>query len=473
MLFHTQRFLLFFLVVFALYWAMPWKRPRVWLLVAASFYFYISWNARLAALIGASAVIDYVLGLLIVKSGPLWKKRLLGLSILWNIGQLIYFKYTNFFLNSFADMLSGLGLHPHLPTLSVILPIGISFYTFEAISYTVDVYQGRIDAERNLLNFVLFITFFPRLIAGPIIRARYFLPQVQRRKGWDWARLELGANYFLLGLIKKLVIADRLALFVDPFYQNPERYSSGAAWIAVFAYVIQIYGDFSGYSDMAIGLGHFFDYRLPKNFRMPYLAPNITELWRRWHISLTSWLRDYVFIPLNRGVRSRPRIALNVVITMTLCGLWHGAKWTFVIFGMAHGCWLVLHHMFGNFCRRRGSLRAFLLTGPGTVLRVALTFGVFALTGVLFRSTDFQIAGVVFSRLFDLVDGKGASQSVVIFWSLMALVLSAHLLVRFGIWQQIRRRSPDYMYGIGFGLAYCLMLVFAPDPGKAFIYFQF
>ncbi len=325
MLFYTQQFLVFFAAVFALYWASPWPRARVWLLVVASFYFYVSWNAWLAALIGASAIVDYILGRQIEASvSQTVRKFLLTASIVWNLGQLAYFKYANFFVDSLAQLLSAAGLHPSLPTLSIILPIGISFYTFEAISYTVDVYRGRIRAERNLINFILFITFFPRLIAGPIIRGRQFLPQVPRAQHWDWARLHLGANFFLLGLIKK----------------------SGAAWVAVFAYIIQIYCDFSGYSDMAVGLGHALGYKLPQNFRMPYFAPNITELWRRWHISLTSWLRDYLFIPLRSRRPSAARLIWSVLITMTLCGLWHGAKWTFAVFGLVQGCFLVGHHIF-------------------------------------------------------------------------------------------------------------------------------
>ena len=473
MLFHTQQFLFFFAVVFALYWAMPWPRARVWLLVVASFYFYVSWNAWLAALIGASAIVDYVLGRLIEGAAEPRRKLLLVFSITWNLGQLAYFKYANFFLDSLAQLLSAAGLHPSLPTLSIILPIGISFYTFEAISYTVDVYRGRIPAERNLINFVLFITFFPRLIAGPIIRGRQFLPQVRREKHWDWARLQLGANFFLLGLIKKLVIADRLAVFVDPVYANPAAYSSAAAWVAVFAYAIQIYCDFSGYSDMAVGLGHALGYKLPQNFRMPYFAPNIIELWGRWHISLTSWLRDYLFIPLKGWRPTRARLIWGVLITMTLCGLWHGARWTFVMFGLIHGCLLIGHHTFKNFARRHPWLGDSLASSPGTILRVCMTFCAFALTGVLFRAGNFPIAQTVFGRLLAFSPGEFFPQSMSIFWSLMAIVFLAHLFMRFGLWEELWSRAPAYARGFAYASALSLCLMLSPDAGKAFIYFQF
>ncbi len=316
------------------------------------------------------------------------------------------------FFRGFAGTASFCG---RTSSLSSDLPIGISFYTFEAISYTVDVYRGRIRAERNLINFILFITFFPRLIAGPIIRGRQFLPQVPRAQHWDWARLHLGANFFLLGLIKKLVIADRLAVFVDPVYANPAAYSSGAAWVAVFAYIIQIYCDFSGYSDMAVGLGHALGYKLPQNFRMPYFAPNITELWRRF----------------------------------------------------------VGHHIFQTFCRRRLMLRDWLQTGPGTVLRVWITFCAFALSGVLFRARDFEVAQTFFGRLLAFSPGKFFPQSLSIFWSLMAIVFLAHLFVRFGLWNGLWSRAPAYARGFAYASALSLCLMLSPDAGKAFIYFQF
>src|SRR5207302_4912204 len=224
---------------------------------------------------------------------------------------------------SVNEALSAMGAHASMSPLEIILPIGISFYTFEAINYTIDVYRKRVPAERNLANFLLFITFFPHLVAGPIVRARDFLPQIHRRKRWSWPRMQLGVEYVLMGLFKKLAIADRMAVFVDPVFADPSAYRSEAVWVAMLAYALQIYGDFSGYTDMALGIAHMFGYKLAQNFNMPLVASSITDFWRRWHMSLSSWLRDYVFIPLGGSRGGGWLVFRNLLITMTLCGLWH------------------------------------------------------------------------------------------------------------------------------------------------------
>src|SRR5215213_3763340 len=247
MLFCSEKFLVFFAVVFAVYWARPWHRLRIWLLLAASFYFYASWNRWLAALVGLSSAFDYAVGLALEASHSTRRRRLLlGCSLAANLGLLAYFKYANFFLGSLGEALHALGVERSLPAIRVIVPIGISFYTFEAINYAVDVYRRRVPAERDLGHFLLFITFFPHLVAGPIVRARDFLPQIRRRKRWDWARAQLGVQFFLLGLVKKLAIADRMAAFADPVFASPQEYGSYAAWVATLAYAFQIYCDFSG-----------------------------------------------------------------------------------------------------------------------------------------------------------------------------------------------------------------------------------
>ncbi len=242
-------------------------------------------------------------------------------------------------------MLAGLGVHGTMPVLDVVLPIGISFYTFEAVSYSVDVYARRVQAERNVIHFLLFITFFPRMVAGPIIRARNFLPQLKRTKRFDWARIELGVQYVVLGLFKKVAIADRMACLVDPVYASPEKYSTSAVWVAVLAYSLQIYCDFSGYSDIAIGTAHMLGFKLPENFNMPYLARNIGDFWRRWHISLSTWLRDYVFIQLGGSRGTLLKTAFTIMMTFALCGLWHGARWTFVAWGAIQGGLSVAHRL--------------------------------------------------------------------------------------------------------------------------------
>src|SRR5262245_59834 len=297
MLFCTKQFLIFFLIVFFAYWALPWRRGRVYLLLAASFYFYATWSKWLACVVCFSSALDYLVARgMDASTSPRLRKALLALSVTANLGLLCYFKYANFFLRSLEDALAAAGLSASLPVLSVLLPLGISFYTFEAISYTVDVYLRRIRAERSLPNFMLFILYFPHLVDGPIVRARDFLPQVRRRKRWSWPRLALGARLIVLGVFKKLAVADRMVEFVDPPFADPGTYSAVALWMAALAYALQVYCDFSGYSDIALGCADLLGYRLACNLDMPYLARNIAAFWRRWHISLSSWIRDYLFI---------------------------------------------------------------------------------------------------------------------------------------------------------------------------------
>src|SRR5207245_6731269 len=380
-------FFVFFGAVFALYWATPWPRPRVWLLLAASLYFYASWNKQLALLIAVSTAVDYTLARGMEATAVPWRRRLLlGVSLVGNLSLLCYFKYANFFLASLEEALRAAGASSSLPTLSVLLPVGISFYTFEAISYTVDVYRGRMPAERSLANFMVFILFFPHLVAGPIVRARDFLPQARRRKRWSWPRMQLGLSLCLVGLFKKLAVADRCALFADPVFAHPENFRCLAVWAGVLAYAVQIYCDFSGYSDMALGSAHLLAYKLAINFRAPYLAANIQEFWRRWHISLSSWMRDYLFFELGGSRGGGWRTARNLLLTMALGGLWHGASWTFVIWGLLHGGLLIAHRGVQAVCRRWSSLDGLLQSHAGTAARVATTFLTVSACWVFFRA---------------------------------------------------------------------------------------
>jgi alginate O-acetyltransferase complex protein AlgI len=474
LLFTSHHFLFFFTAVFAAYWALPWHRARVWLLLAASFAFYASWNRWLACLIVLTTTVDYFLARAIEasRSVPL-RRLLLAANVVGNLGLLCYFKYVNFFLDSLGQALRLLGAEASLPVLSVLLPIGISFYTFEALNYMIDVYRGHVRAERSLPNFMLFILFFPHLVAGPIVRARDFLPQIRRRKHWSWLRAQVGAQYLLLGLFKKLAIADRMALFADPVFADPESYRSGAVWVAALAYALQVYCDFSGYSDMALGTAHLLGYRLSINFNLPYLAPNIADFWRRWHISLSTWLRDYLFIPLGGSRKGPARSALNLLITMTLAGLWHGASWNFVLFGLVHGCWLAGHQFFRGWCRGRPRLSALLETGAGTALRVAGTFGFFCLTLVIFRAPGVASAFSMLRRMF--VPGLGLSAPLHLSgWALtLAVVALGHWLGAGERWKRLLDRLPAPSLGVGYAALLMLLLVLAPSTGQAFIYFQF
>ncbi len=387
---------------------------------------------------------------------------------------LCYFKYANFFLQSLAQALHTVGASASLPLLQVMLPIGISFYTFEAINYTVDVYRRRVPAERNLGHFMLFVLFFPHLVAGPIVRARDFLPQIQRRKRFSWPRMHLGAQFFFLGLFKKLAIADRMALYVDPVFAAPHACGAATVWLAVIAYALQIYCDFSGYTDMAIGTAHMLGYKLALNFNIPYVSANVSEFWRRWHISLSSWLRDYLFIPLGGSRGSGWKTQRNLLLTMTLGGLWHGANWTFVAWGVLHGLLLIVHKAFQSFCANRPRLNRALQSLPGTLLRMTLTFLSVCVAWIFFRATTFAVAATVLRRMVSAQHpwaGKPMPHSGIAIT--IALVLLCHLVRRFDLWRKWQIHLPAPMLGFSYAAAVSLALFLAPSGAKPFIYFQF
>ena len=474
MLFCTQAFLLFFLIVFGCYWAVPNDRFRVFLLLAASIYFYSCWNAWLSLLIVVSTAIDYTIARGLDRSqNEAARRAMLATSICFNLALLCYFKYANFFLESLGEVLRLIGAEASLPTLQVILPIGISFYTFEAISYIVDVYNRRISAERSLPHFLLFILFFPHLVAGPIVRARDFLPQIARRKRWNWMRMQHGVELFLLGLFKKMAIADRMAAVADPIFADPDAFRTSSVWLGVLAYSLQIYCDFSGYSDMAIGIAHLFGFKLGVNFRMPYLARNMAEFWHRWHISLSTWLRDYVFIPLGGSRGTSWQTHRNLMITMILGGLWHGASWPFVIWGVLHGGLLVMHRMFRQWCERNARLTEALESPAGNAVRIALTLVVVSLGWVLFRAPTMTDAWKVYRRLFVPLDGGMVTLPLVSVLVLIGIATAAHLLGESGIWRRWWKRMPSAALALGYASIALLAALLAPASGKAFIYFQF
>jgi alginate O-acetyltransferase complex protein AlgI len=500
MLFCSWAFARFFAVVFAVYWFLPWRlldgkvplprrwfgpgrgwtvtghEVRVWWLVAASFWFYASWNSRLALLICATTLMDYLIGRgLEAVAAPRLRRGLLLVSLVCNLGVLVYFKYANFFLESLQQTLSAAGLRASLPVLQVILPVGISFYTFEAINYTVDVYRRRVPAERNPAHLFLFILFFPHLIAGPIVRARDFLPQIRRRKRWSWARGQLGAEYFLLGLLKKWVVADQLAAFADPIFAEPAAFGTLANWIALLAFSIQVYCDISGYSDMALGTAHLLGYKLTINFDMPYLATSVGDYWRRNHISLSTWLRDYLFIPLGGSRGGRWLTARNFLITMTLGGLWHGASWNFALWGALHGVYLIVHRAFRSFCEARPRLDAFVRSAPGTLLRWALTLFCIYQGFVLFRAATFADATAMLRQMWLPVGGPGVWHvyGYGMLWCVVAGFVLFHVAGFFRWWERLSLRLPAPVLACGYVLALLLCMVQAPELEKPFIYFQF
>jgi alginate O-acetyltransferase complex protein AlgI len=475
MVFSSVEFIVSFVVLLMVYWALPGRRTRVWLLLGASFAFYSLWNHWLALIVCVSTGLDFLLALRLEASTVPWQRKLLlGISLAANLGLLSYFKYLNFFLDSLFATLHAVGYHGSYQPLQLFVPLGISYYTFEAISYMVEVYRRRIPAERNLADFMLFILFFPHLLAGPIVRAKDFLPQIKRPMRFNWARIHLGVLYFLLGLFKKLAIADRMALIADPVYSDPLGYRSSSAWIALAAYAFQVFCDFSGYTDMAIGTAHMLGYKLTANFNLAYLAPNIGEFWKRWHITLSTWLRDYVYIPLGGSRGSTWQTYRNLMLTFIVCGLWHGPAWTYVVFGFLQGIQIILHRSFHKWCQARVRLDALLQSLPGTVARIAFTFACFCVSLVVFRATDFEHVGQMYYRLL-----HGAPWAGVLpvpefgFWMTAAVLLAGHLLGRSGVWIRPALRLPAPTLGFGYAVVLALTLALAPQGDAPFIYFQF
>jgi alginate O-acetyltransferase complex protein AlgI len=471
MLFYTANFFVFFCVVFVVYWLLPWHRARmVWLLIGGA-CFYMAWPEQppwFILLIVFSASVDYFVARWLERDLPSGMRRLLlVVSVGTNLGLLAYFKYSNFFLESAADALRILGFSGHAVTwASAVLPLGISFYTFETISYVVDVYRGRIRAVRNFVDYAVYIMFFPHLLAGPIVRPRDFLPQVRARKHFRWDRLQLGAQFFLLGLFKKCVLADQLASVADPVFADASVYGSSATWFAVVCYSLQIYCDFSGYSDMAIGLAHAFGFKLPFNFDMPYLSADITEFWRRWHISLSTWLRDYLYIPLGGNRYGALATYRNLMLTMLLGGLWHGASWTFVAWGLYHGLLLSLH--------RAVRLPACVGGRLPKPLAVVSTFLSVSVGWVFFRAQSFADAGTIMRRLAWPTNGQRLYlREIMLALGLMGVILAGHLLGRYVDVKRIERWATAPVLGTAMALALLLIQLLMPEGIKAFIYFQF
>ncbi len=351
------------------------------LLLIASYIFYGWWRVELLFLIVFSSCLDFFVGRAMGRSDdPKHRRQLLAMSLIGNLGLLAYFKYMNFFLESLSSALSGLGLSGSLPTLNIILPVGISFYTFQSLSYTIDIYQRKIQPTDSLLEFLVFVASFPQLVAGPIVRAREFLPQL--RDNLCEKCDESGLFYILYGLAKKLFVADILgSTVVDPVFADPASFTAADLSLALYGYAFQIFFDFSAYSDIAIGLGKIFGLQLPVNFRSPYLARNPSEFWQRWHITLSTWFRDYLYIPLGGNQFGTAKTLRNLFIVMLLAGLWHGANWTFVIWGGVHGLLLVVYRISEGLHRRI----------PG-FFQTAIFFVIVCLTWVLFRSANLSLA---------------------------------------------------------------------------------
>ncbi|MFC1828170.1 MBOAT family O-acyltransferase [Thermodesulfobacteriota bacterium] len=477
MLFNSFEFIFFFIAITAAYFLIPY-RFRIWLLLAGSYYFYMRWKWNYIFLILAQTGINYYCGLKIGTSEVKKEKMFwLWTALTFSLGMLFFFKYYNFANDSAKAVFNAMGLSYLVPHLNIILPVGISFYTFQTLSYTIDVYRGRCEVEPHFGRFALFVSFFPQLVAGPIERANQLLVQFKRQNRFDLIRLTEGGKLIVWGMFKKVVIADRLAVYVDRVYAQPDLYSGASLAIATYFFAFQIYCDFSGYSDIAIGVARVLGYDIMQNFRLPYLATSIGDFWRRWHISLSTWFRDYLYIPLGGNRVGIEHWVFNIYIVFLLSGMWHGANWTFFAWGSLHGIFYLLEFG-GKWFQKR-----FLPENPRfrtlmQPVRIFVTFHLVLLAWVFFRAGSLSDAGLIVSRIFTDFGGPfylGASQlTTFLSICLIGLLVFVQISQKRG-WISIYFSVPRMPYQIRWA-GYLGMLIGIALLGKSsneFIYFQF
>jgi alginate O-acetyltransferase complex protein AlgI len=404
MLFNSIEFAIFLPIVFLLYWFVTNKNLKLQnaFLILASYFFYGWWDWRFLSLIIFSSSVDYLIGIALSKQGDAKKRKLLLLaSIAVNIGFLAFFKYFNFFADSFASAFTLLGV-PFEPTrLNIILPVGISFYTFQTLSYTIDVYRRKLEPTKDALSFYAFVSFFPQLVAGPIERATNLLPQFYKKRQFDHEKAVDGMRQILWGLFKKMVIADNCAVYVNAVFANPSDYPASTLLLGAIFFAFQIYGDFSGYSDIAIGTSRLFGFNLMRNFAYPYFSRDIAEFWRRWHISLSTWFRDYVYIPIGGSRVGNWKKIRNVFIIFIVSGFWHGANWTFIIWGALNAIYfLPLLLMKSNRSNLDVVAQNSFFPNLKEILQVGTTFTLTTLAWVFFRSASVSDAIQYLIRIF-------------------------------------------------------------------------
>lgn len=491
MLFNSFSFLLFFPFVTILYFIIPQRFKNLWLLIS-SYYFYMSWNPKYAILIAISTVITYISGLLIGRSkeNTIRKKLWVFLSMTSNLAILFFFKYFDFFIENLNRVFAIVGIEMVSPAFDVILPVGISFYTFQALSYTMDVYRGDIYVEKNLLNYALFVSFFPQLVAGPIERSKNLLVQINRKHYFDYERAKAGLLLMLWGFFMKLVIADRVAVVVNTVYNDYQTYQGITLIIATLFFGVQIYCDFASYSVIAIGSAQVMGYKLMDNFKQPYFSKSIAEFWRRWHISLSTWFRDYLYIPLGGNRKGSLRKYFNVMLVFIVSGLWHGASWNFVIWGFLHGAFQVI----GQITR---PLKIFITdklginreAGSYKLGQIFITFCLANFAWVFFRASSFTEAKGIISGMISvwnpwvLTDGSlytlGLSPKS--FWAgIVAIVILIIVDIThyhgIGIRERFASQGLIFRWLVSLGLIYVIIIFGIYGPGyteSQFIYFQF
>lgn len=476
MIFNSIDFALFLPIVFLLYWGLG-NRQIQWqniLLILASYFFYGWWDWKFISLIFMSSLIDFLIGKqLSISLKPRTRKVLLMTSLTANLGMLFFFKYFNFFVDSFYDAFSFFG-HPFShDALSIILPVGISFYTFQTISYTIDIYKKEIAPTKDPIAFFAFVSFFPQLVAGPIERAANLLPQFTQRRSLNYLNFVDGMQDILWGLFKKVVIADRLAIVVNEIYNNPTEYSGLSFVMATVLFAFQIYCDFSGYSKIAIGVSKLFGFRLMENFKTPYYALSLGDFWRRWHISLSTWFKDYLYIPLGGN---RTKVYRNLLITFIVSGLWHGANWTFVSWGAIHGVFLILEFSWKQKSTTNTMVNLF---------RWVITFSIICFGWVFFRANSIQDALYILESMFDFSNyslnqislylvpvDKSTVYSIDLF--LAYLLVGFLFIIEFIFTRRLNFQSMNFgMKLASYTLAVVMIYMMGVFDNNAFIYFQF
>jgi alginate O-acetyltransferase complex protein AlgI len=468
MLFNSLQFLFFFVIITILYWQLP-NRFRWLMLLFASCYFYMAFVPIYILILGFTIVIDYFAGLFLEKIDDKRKKKVfLIISIVANVGVLAVFKYYNFFNQNFDRLVGQFSFQTPFPNLNILLPIGLSFHTFQAMSYTIEVYRGNQKAEKNFGIYALYVMFYPQLVAGPIERPQNMLLQFHADHKYNYENLKSGLMQMAFGFFKKVVIADRLGSYVDFIYDDPGERSGSSVLIACIFYSFQIYCDFSGYSDIGIGAARTMGYKLMDNFRMPYLSQSINEFWTRWHISLSSWFRDYVYIPMGGNRVSTQRWYMNLMIVFLLSGLWHGAKWTFIIWGALHGSYLI----FGLALQKMPGITRTGYSPFFKPFRILLTFTLVTIAWIFFRAPGWGTARLMFSRIssIDLSDSIQVvtSYSEIVF----SFILIFTLLVKEYWYPIIPTKNSWVFYGMLTSLA-LLCYLFGVFSNNQFIYFQF
>jgi len=483
LLFNSLQYLVFLPTVFLLYWLLP-HRVRVPLLLVASYFFYMSWKPLYGLLILGLTVGNFLL-VPLIQGDESRKKLWLGVVIAANLVTLGIFKYASFAMGSVKDGLSLAGIDWREPHLHIILPLGISFFVFEFIHYAFEVYRGK-PLVKSFPEFALFASFFPTQIAGPIKRYQDFIPQLSIPAKFKWDYLDEGMQLILLGLSKKVLIADNLSAVVQAGFSHPEHFSAIDMWLITYAFAFQIFFDFAGYTDIARGSAMLFGYKVPINFNLPYIADNVSDFWRRWHISLSTWLRDYLFIPLGGSRGSQWQTCRNLFITMTLGGLWHGAAMHFLAWGAYQGIALILHREYSQLLEKLGIAKNLLASKVYHVVSVIVTFHIVCVGWVLFRAENFNLVWQILSKLahapYEILHFSAQQLAVLqirdpsIFPALVVILptlMASHVIVNLLNGRRFYQ-SPPWAVQVGcMVIMMCLLTIFSPDSSPRFIYFQF